>query len=394
MSRSGPSPARDDRIFLTRLDPVEGTGPTLAVKDCIDVAGTVTTAGSPLVAETATPAVADAACLAGARAAGARIVGKTNLHELCFGATGVNPHYGTPTNPLDPTRVPGGSSSGSAVAVATGAADCALGTDTAGSVRNPAASCGVVGLKTTFGRVPVAGTRPLAPSMDTIGPLARDVAGVAAAMALLEPGFVAAAPEAGELRLGRFRGVDTDPRIDRALDEALAAARLAAVEVSLAGWGRAHADGLDLMYAEALEVNEDLLAEGEAHLGADVRARFDRARLLDAAHLAGVTQRRRAWQDELASAFERLDAIVLCGLPEFPARMATGVGSSNPAAAPVSFAGCAALCLPVPCREGPPTVAGEPFPASLQLVGPPGSEELLVGIGAVVEAATRGIRYP
>lgn len=144
----------------------------MAVKDCIDLAGTVTTAGSPAVAATALPAEVDAACLAGLRTVGTRFVGKANLHELCFGSTGVNPHYGTPVNPIDGRRIPGGSSSGSAVAVATWEADIGIGTDTAGSLRNPAAACGVVALKPTFGVVPVAGVRPLAPSLDTVGVLA------------------------------------------------------------------------------------------------------------------------------------------------------------------------------------------------------------------------------
>ena len=136
-----------------------------------------------------TPASADAALLAGTRAAGARIVGKANLHELAFGTSGVNPWAGTPENPLDPRRIPGGSSSGSAVAVATDLADVAIGSDTGGSIRVPAAFCGVSGLKTTFGRIPLDGVWPLARSLDTAGPMAVDVAGLTTMMQLLEPGF-------------------------------------------------------------------------------------------------------------------------------------------------------------------------------------------------------------
>src|SRR6476469_9413736 len=132
--------------FITRLDE-GGAGPRLAVKDIIDVAGVPTTAGSRAVARTAEPALDDAACLAGARAADARIVGKANLHELAMLPIGTNPWFGIPVNPLDPALIPGGSSSGSAVAVATGEADIALGTDTGGSVRVPAAGCGIAGLK-------------------------------------------------------------------------------------------------------------------------------------------------------------------------------------------------------------------------------------------------------
>src|ERR1700758_942603 len=164
-------------------------GPRLAGKDCIDVAGLATRAGCPVVAERAERAETDAAVVASARMSGARIVGKTGLTERCWSASGVNHWAGTPVNPRDPRRVPGGSSSGSAVAVATGEADVALGTDPGGSVRIPAACCGVTGLKTGWGRVSVKGVYPLAPSLDTVGPMGRDVAAVEAGMRLIEPGF-------------------------------------------------------------------------------------------------------------------------------------------------------------------------------------------------------------
>ncbi len=128
--------------WLIRLN-APGDGPRLAVKDCIDVAGLPTTVGCPVIAERAGPAAADAPVVSTARRLGARIVGKTNLTELCWSAHGVNTWSGTPVNPLDARRVPGGSSSGSAVAVATGQADVGYGTDTGGSVRIPAACCGI-----------------------------------------------------------------------------------------------------------------------------------------------------------------------------------------------------------------------------------------------------------
>src|SRR6202044_2074107 len=163
--------------FITRYD-TTGPGVRLAVKDLIDMVGEPTTAGCRAVEKVAQPAGRDARCLAGARAAGARIVGRTNLHELALGVTGVNPWFGTPVNPLDPARVPGGSSSGSAVAVAPGEADVAYGSDTGGSVRIPSACCGTAGLKTTWGRISLEGVWPLSPSFDTVGPMARDVSGL------------------------------------------------------------------------------------------------------------------------------------------------------------------------------------------------------------------------
>src|SRR5262245_57435460 len=221
-----------DPTWIVRLD-APGDGPRLAVKDCIDVEGLPTTAGCQVVAEQARPAAADAPVVTAARRAGARIVGKTNLTELCWSASGVNPWSGTPANPLDPRRLPGGSSSGSAVAVATGEADIALGTDTGGSVRIPAACCGIVGLKTTWGRVPLDGVWPLAGSLDTVGPLARDVTGVAAGMALLEPGWSMAARPARVV--GRVRLSGVDPATEAAVDAALAASGLTVRSVVLQG---------------------------------------------------------------------------------------------------------------------------------------------------------------
>src|SRR5579864_3297886 len=188
--------------FITRFD-TSGSGVRLAVKDLIDMEGVPTTAGCRAVADEAAPAPADAACLAGARAAGAAIVGRTNLHELALGVTGVNPWFGTPENPLDPRLVPGGSSSGSAVAVATGEADVAFGSDTGGSVRIPSACCGTAGLKTTFGRIP------------------RDVAGLLAGMELLEPGFSMQLDEpVADLRVGRLP-IEATPAITDAVRRAL-----------------------------------------------------------------------------------------------------------------------------------------------------------------------------
>src|SRR5690348_4296950 len=217
-----------DPTWIVRLD-APGDGPRLAVKDCIDVEGLPTTAGCQVVAEQASPAAADAPVVAAARRAGARIAGKTNLTELCWSASGVNPWFGTPVNPLDPGRLPGGSSSGSAVAVAAGEADVALGTDTGGSVRIPAACCGIAGLKTTWGRVPLDGVYPLALSMDTVGPLGADVAAVELGMRLIDPGFAGASAEA-PTRVGRIR---PDLGVDPATDAALAAALVTLTEVQV-----------------------------------------------------------------------------------------------------------------------------------------------------------------
>jgi amidase len=366
--------------FITRL-PHEGSGIRLAVKDLIDLAGLPTTAGSAALEKTAAPADHDAPCMAGARAAGAVIVGKVNLYELAFGASGVNEYFGTPVNPLDPQRVPGGSSSGSAVAVADGDADIAYGSDTGGSIRVPAAFCGVTGLKTTHGRVPLGGVWPLAPSLDTIGPMARDVAGVAAGMALLEPGFVVDVPPAG--RLGRIRpaGIDVDPAIDAAIDAALARSGLTVSEASLPGWLAARETCGVIIDAEAVDSNRELLTDPVKRdlLGSEVRARLAGGAAITPDQLAAARAAQLAWRDAMTKALSEVDLLVLPTAPFYPPLLAEARGVHFTAFTnPVNLAGFPAVALPVPSTQR--------LPASLQLIGPPGSEALLLATAAIVES--------
>jgi aspartyl-tRNA(Asn)/glutamyl-tRNA(Gln) amidotransferase subunit A len=201
-------------------------GLPVSVKDLFDVAGDVTRAGSKLLAG-ASPATQDAPAVARLRAAGAVIVGRTNMVEFAFGTTGLNPHYGTPRNPWDRKtgRVPGGSSSGAAVAQADGMCVMALGSDTRGSIRQPAALCGVTGWKPTQRRVPREGAFPLSYTLDTVGPLANSVACCAAYDAILsgEPAVPLALPVKGlRLLLPRSNVLDDlDPEVGRAFDAAL-----------------------------------------------------------------------------------------------------------------------------------------------------------------------------
>jgi amidase len=372
--------------FITRL-PADGSGIRLAVKDLIDLAGLPTTAGSAALEKTATPADRDAPCMAGARAAGAVIVGKVNLYELAFGASGVNEYFGTPVNPLDPERVPGGSSSGSAVAVADGDADVAYGSDTGGSIRIPAAFCGITGLKTTHGRVPLGGVWPLAPSLDTVGPMARDVAGVAAGMALLEPGFAVDVSPAS--RLGRIRpaGIDVDPAIDLAVDAALARSGLSVTEASLPGWLTARETCGVILDAEAAESDRELLTDPVKRdlLGAEVRARLAGGAAVTPAQLAAARGAQPAWRDSMTKALSDVDLLVLPTVPFYPPLLAATRGVHFTAFTnPVNLAGFPAVALPVPSTQR--------LPASLQLIGPPGSEALLLATAAIIEAAAGFIR--
>jgi amidase len=362
--------------WILRLDE-PGTGPRVAVKDLIDVAGTPTTGGCKVLAARAEAAAVDAACLAGLRAADVVIVGKANLHELACGGTGINPFYGTPVNPLDASRIPGGSSSGSSVAVATGEADIALGTDTAGSIRTPAACCGTVGLKTTWGRIPVEGVWPLAPSLDTIGPMARDVAGVVPGMALLEPGFTAAAEPAPVI--GRVRLRNVDPVVDAAVDRLLAASEVDVVDVDLPGWDAAGQAGWTVMFHEVWQVDGHLYERDAAGLGDDTRERLEQGRAVPAAAYAAAVAHRAVWRAELAGAFDRAPVLAWPTLAYLAPRLTDPVPDTRRTNIPVSLAGHPALALPAP--------TGGPLPASVQLVGPDDSEALLCATGLRLEAA-------
>ncbi|HEX3334738.1 MAG TPA: amidase [Acidimicrobiales bacterium] len=365
--------------FITRYD-TAGPGVRLAVKDLVDMEGEVTTAGCRAVAERARPAERDAACLAGARAAGARIVGRTNLHELALGVTGVNPWYGTPVNPLDPALVPGGSSSGSAVAVATGEADVAYGSDTGGSVRIPSACCGTAGLKTTWGRIPLQGVWPLAPSFDTVGPMARDVAGLVAGMELLEPGFAPADLGDGGALSVALLPVEGHPAITAAIDRAVRLAGWRRAEVIAPGWDDALVQSGLLLVVEAWHTDQGLVREAPEGIGDDVRARLELGSMFDDAAVRTAWETQRAWKATLERAFTQVDFLVTPTLSIFPPPLDDGddlLVSRH--TLPVNLAGVPALSLPVPTTG--------PLPASLQLIGPAGSEERLLAAGALLEAA-------
>lgn len=357
--------------FSLRLN-APGSGPRVAVKDLFDMAGIPTTAGS--AAARPIPAAADATCLAGVRAGG-RIVGRTAMHELAYGITGINPWQGTPVNPLDAALVPGGSSSGAAVAVANGEADVALGSDTGGSVRIPAACCGVAGLKTTWGRVSSAGVWPLAPSFDTVGPLARDVAGLVLGMQLLEPGFT---PALRDVTIGRLP-VPAEDGVWQAVAAALAGFPVVDLPELLPGWRRASPAGGLLLGVEAWAAHGRLVAERGHLMSEEVRGKLLLGRDTSAEDVAWATCVRQEWRTEIAAALTRVDLLALPVLAQAPAALADPASMyASRLTLPVNLAGLPALALPVPRRNGPP--------ASLQLVGPAGSEELLLAVGQLVES--------
>jgi amidase len=364
--------------WLLRLDPGgDGDGPTVAVKDAIDVAGTVTTVGARS-REDSGFASADAQCVAAIRRSGGRIVGKTNLSELCWFADGFNEHTGTPVNPLDPSRIPGGSSSGSAVVVALGEAEIALGTDTGGSVRIPAACCGIAGLKTTRGRVPLDGVFPLAPELDTVGPLARDVAGLVTAMRLLEPGFAVLLPgprrrpTAVRLRVD----VTVEPAIDEAIDSALARTGWEVRDRVVAGWqdlvlASVHILDAGAGVAQGFLLNRPDLLSDRARRNIELCLQERPEDVAQARVLVAGRQR------ELAAALSAADVLVLPTLTGAPPRFdQVGKVGLTTLTIPFNVLGWPAVSVPAyAARDGV-------IPPSVQLVGLPGSEELLLGLAA------------
>jgi amidase len=364
--------------WIIRLDPA-GPGVRLAVKDCIDVEGLPTTVGCPVIAERASPAAQDAAVVSAARRSGAQIVGKTNLAELCWSAAGTNAWSGTPVNPVDPRRLPGGSSSGSAVAVAAGQADVALGTDTGGSVRIPAACCGVVGLKTTWGRVPVEGVYPLAPSLDIVGLLGADVAAVELGMRLIEPGFAAGPLEPRVARVRPDTDPQVDPAVEAAIDAALAAAGLDTAQVAGLDFAAANAAGNLLIDVEAYQVNEYLMPD-LARLSSYNQRNLPEAAAVTADQAAAADRTRASLREWFGALQARHPFLALPTLLGAPPLIGGPRISLTMLTMPANLAGLPALALPVP--GGP---AG--LPASLQLIGPPGSEEQLVGLGRMIETA-------
>jgi amidase len=329
-----------------------------AVKDLFDVAGTVTGAGTPAWADGRAPAALDAPVVARLRAAGARFVGKTITDELAWSLGGENTHYGAPGNPAAPGRVTGGSSSGSAAAVAAGLADVALGTDTGGSIRLPASYTGLWGLRTTHGALPMTGVVPLAPSYDTVGWFARDAHTLARVGASLWPD--APAPR----RVTRLLvAEDLFDRVEVAHAERLraSAARLADALGCAAETVTLAPDGIGVwretfrvcQAAEAWASHGAWITERRPDLGRDIAERFRMACALPPEEIAAARTRRTVIAARVADLLQGGGLLLVPGAPA-PAPL-RGQSSGDLAAAraaaldllcPASHAGVPQLALP------------------------------------------------
>ena len=368
-----------DGIFLARPEN-PGDGIRLAVKDLLDTAGLTTTYGSSIFAEHVPQETAEAVGLL--EAAGYADVGKTNLHEFAYGTTSENEHFGTVPNPLAPGRIAGGSSGGSAAALAAGLADAALGTDSGGSIRIPSACCGTVGFKPTYGLVPIDGCFPLAPSFDHVGPMARDVAGCAAQFEALAPAFEQRVIESLEEVTVAVAWIDhADPLVAERLRAAAAHfPRRREVE-----WPRPQIDALFMR--EVAEVHRELYAENAELYGEEVATKMERCFAVSDSEAAVGARAREEYREQCAEALGEDDLLLTptleCVAPP------TGVGDIALRVQlirntlPFNTVGWPALALPCgPAEDG--------LPASVQLVGHPGADALVLAAGERLERALSG----
>jgi aspartyl-tRNA(Asn)/glutamyl-tRNA(Gln) amidotransferase subunit A len=385
-----PARVRDDAEELAvRLKRGEDLGPLagvpVAVKDLCPVRGYPLTGGTKAVA----PRIQsrDSACVARLREAGALIVGTTNLHELAFGVTSANPHFGHVQNPKLPGRLPGGSSGGSAAALAAGLTTLAVGSDTGGSIRQPAACCGLVGFKPTYGAVPAGDVWPLAWSLDHVGPMTRSTQDAALMFEVMAglPVHSTLPPDAAMppriVRPRQFFYDQLEEEVRDAMESALsklesAGARIAQADVP----GIELAPGIQLIIitSEAAQCNGWLLKEHGEKLGDDVRVRLEIGQFYLAVDYIKAQQLRKQVRESMIAAFGDADVMVIPAMPLLPPKSGTTtvrIGGQTMHVAPlltrftspINFCGFPALSLPCATAKSGPTV-------NIQIVGRPGAD--------------------
>ncbi|HEV3407674.1 MAG TPA: amidase [Gaiellaceae bacterium] len=365
----------DLNAFLARPATV-GEGTRLGVKDLFDTAGLTTTYGSAVFREHVPDRTA--AAVRRLEEAGDVVVAKTNLHEFAYGVTSENPHFGNVVNPLARDRTPGGSSGGSAAALVAGMCDRALGSDSGGSIRIPAACCGIAGFKPSHGLVPMDGVFPLAPTFDHAGPMARTVEECATMMEVLAPDLRAHGLESLEdVDVGIAWTERADPLVRARVDEAAALfPRRRRVDFPLP-------DGINRAFRwEAAETHRDLFRESRDLYGPNVRRKIELClRVTDDDHEAAERER-AVYRERAAEALDGLDLLVTPTL----AFVAPPASSDELAIResvirftfPFNALGWPALALPCGLAE-------DGLPASLQIVGRPGRDELVLAAGTALE---------
>jgi len=349
---------RADLNAFISISSEDGAGPVVAVKDLVDVAGMVTTAGGIILPNE--PAEHDAPVVQRIRSASCVVVGKTNLHEFAFGVTSVNPHYGTVRNPHDPSRVAGGSSGGSAVAVAAGMCEWAIGSDTGGSIRIPGSLCGVVGFKPELGSIDTTGVVPLAWSLDTLGPMAPDVASAARAFTIMS-GEAVALDQVERPRLAVPRGWVAD------LDEPTGAAwRLVSSgleEIDFVDRERPFSAGLTILLAEAATYHRRWVAECPEKYGSDVLGLLQRGLAVSGIDYVEAMRDRARLKEEAARRMEDIDALLLPATAVVAPPIETSQEAREPLTRftrPFNTTGQPVVVMPAPVRG---------LPVGMQVVG-------------------------
>lgn len=358
-------------IFVQTLE-LGAHGLSIGVKDSIDIAGYPTRAGSPALAN-ALPATSHADVVRALLDAGCRIVGKTNMHELAYGVTGINRWTGTPVNPRFPDRIPGGSSSGSAAAVAANLVDVGIGTDTGGSIRIPAACCGVHGLKPSFGRISRRGVHPVISSLDCVGPMTRNMATLENVMSLLDASFHPE-PSPNHARLGVL-GVTAESAVADVIRATLERTGFSLVPASLPSFKRAFDAALAVIGAETWAAFGSLTVCDA--MGADVRARLLASKNVSLEKLAAAEEVRLDFRAEVDAVLEQVDALALPTMPDFAptlnAALDAGAAISMTALVrPFNLSGHPAVTIPIMAPAG--------LPVGLQLVGKRGRDAALCAL--------------
>jgi len=354
-------------------------GLRFASKESMDVAGTLTTPGNPDYAQGRGPAAQDAPVVAALLEAGATWTGKTLMHELAYGITGINPHTGTPDNPRLPGHTAGGSSSGSGVAVGAGVVDFALGSDTAGSVRIPASYCGVWGMRPTHGRVDDRGVVPLALSLDTVGILAARAQVLQASMQVLLRGPATATRFS---TVGIFASMPTiAPAAAQAMQATLARLQGLGLAQRTLAWND-WADTFDaqriVQYAEFLGAHDEWLRRAQPRLGEDVAQHVEQARKLGTAEIGRAISARTRHSDGIR---ELVEGGVVLLMPVAP-DIAPSIAQLKDMQAAMQFRrsvlllNCLASVAGLPVATVP--AGAHDRPIGMQLIGPAGSDEALL----------------
>jgi aspartyl-tRNA(Asn)/glutamyl-tRNA(Gln) amidotransferase subunit A len=387
-------------------------GIPISLKDNICTKNVRTTAGSSILRDYLP--LDDAAVVKQLHQAGAVILGKTNMHEFAYGVTSNNPHFGPAHNPWDLERIPGGSSGGSAAALAAGLCYGSIGTDTGGSIRIPAALCGVVGLKPTLGRVSVEGTIPLAPKLDCVGPLARRTADVALlARAIFarqkgEPPLHGAAKTARKLRVGVPKEFFFDvisAEAEKAFTDAVESLRLLGAsvrEISIPSLADTEDAGNQIAWAEATHYHQQQgwFPARKDEYGGDVRTRLELGTKVSATTYLAALNAREEFIEHLHQALSdaKVDALIAPTTPITAPRIGEETtalkGQDHPARAlllrlnrPANLAGVPAIS--VPCGS-----ASAGLPLGLQLIGAAASEFALLRLATTFEKTMPTFRWP